>query len=345
MRIHKKKVLITGAAGFIGAALAQKLIKNDFDVVGVDNLNEYYDVKLKNDRLSEIKKTSINFTSSKWSFYGISIEDTNKLLQIFSKERPNIVVNLAAQAGVRYSLSNPSSFTKTNVVGFGNILENCIKFDIENLIYASSSSVYGGNKSLPYKETQSVDHPVSLYAATKKANEMMAHTYSHNFQLPATGLRFFTVYGPWGRPDMAPILFAKAISKGEFINVNNYGKMQRDFTYIDDIIEGVYRCCFKPATSDKNFDPLNPNPSSSYAPHRIFNIGCGNSVDLQYFIGIIEKYLGKKAKINLCPLPKGDVVATNADSSSLNLWIGFKPSTKIEDGIEKFLKWFKKYYY
>ena len=289
MSIHKKKVLITGAAGFIGAALAKKLIKNDFDVVGVDNLNEYYDVKLKNDRLFEIKKTSINFTSSKWSFYSNSIEDTNKLLEVFSKERPNIVVNLAAQAGVRYSLSNPSSFTKTNVVGFGNILENCIKYDIENLIYASSSSVYGGNKSLPYRETQSVDHPVSLYAATKKANEMMAHTYSHNYQLPATGLRFFTVYGPWGRPDMAPILFAKAISRGEFINVNNYGNMKRDFTYIDDIIEGIFRCCLKPATSDENFDPLNPNPSSSYAPHRIFNIGSSNSVDLKYFIRIIEK--------------------------------------------------------
>ena len=344
MSNNKKKILITGAAGFIGAALAEKLIKNNFDVVGVDNLNEYYDVKLKKDRLFEIKKTSINFPSNQWSFYSHSIEDTNKLLEVFSKERPNIVVNLAAQAGVRYSLSNPSSFTKTNVVGFGNILENCIKYDIENLIYASSSSVYGGNQSLPYRETQSVDHPVSLYAATKKANEMMAHTYSHNYQLPATGLRFFTVYGPWGRPDMAPILFAKAISRGEFINVNNHGNMKRDFTYIDDIIEGVYRCCLKPATSDENFNPFNPNPSSSYAPHRIFNIGSSNSTDLSYFIGLIEKYLEKKAKIKLCPLPKGDVVATNADSSSLNLWIGFKPSTKIEDGIEKFLKWFKKYY-
>ena len=344
MNTQRNKILITGAAGFIGAALSQKLIKKGFNIIGIDNLNTYYDVALKNNRLNEIDKVNKENNSNKWSFYNNDIEDFDEISNIFNTEKPNIVINLAAQAGVRYSLLNPKSFTYTNIVGFGNILENCREHKIDHLIYASSSSVYGGNKSLPYKETQSVNHPVSLYAATKKANELMAHTYSHNYNLPATGLRFFTVYGPWGRPDMAPIIFAKAISKGEVINVNNFGNMQRDFTYIDDIIEGVYRCILKPATAENNFDYLEPNPSTSYAPHRIFNIGSSNSINLLNFIEILERNLNKKAKMNLRPLPKGDVISTSADISALYEWVKFRPSTNIESGLKKFINWFNQYY-
>ena len=258
----KEKILITGTAGFIGAALSNKFLINGYNVVGLDNLNNYYDIGLKKSRLGNILVTSKNY-SAKWNFYNASIEDNNKLSEIFKSEKPDIVVNLAAHAGVRYSLTNPSCFTNTNLLGFGNILENCRQSKIKHLVYASSSSVYGGNELLPYNEKQPVNHPVSLYAATKKANELMAHTYSHNFNLSTTGLRFFTVYGPWGRPDMAPIIFAKAISEGKYINVNNYGDMKRDFTYIDDIIEGIFKCCLKPATPDISFDKINPNPSTS----------------------------------------------------------------------------------
>ncbi len=340
---NKEKILITGSAGFIGAALSKKFLINGYEVVGLDNLNDYYNTELKKARLNQISRKSKN-SSSKWIFYNSSIEDNNKLEDIFKAEKPDIVVNLAAHAGVRYSLTNPSSFTNTNLVGFGNILENCRKSKIKHLVFASSSSVYGGNELLPYNENQPVNHPASLYAATKKANELMAHSYSHNFNLSSTGLRFFTVYGQWGRPDMAPIIFAKAISEGKYINVNNYGDMQRDFIYIDDIIEGVFKCCLKPATPDIFFKRINPNPSTSYAPHRIFNIGSSRAINLKYFIELIEINLKTKAKLNLCPLPKGDVIATNADSSALYSWIGFKPTTKIEDGIKKFIDWFKYYY-
>ena len=339
----EKKILVTGAAGFIGAALIQKLLAEFFNVIGVDNLDEYGDINLKKSRLQEIKKKSEEY-NSKWKFYNDSINDLEKINRIFEIEKPTTVVNLAAQAGVRYSLTNPHCFNQTNIVGFGNILENCRLNNVEHLIYASSSSVYGGNKSLPYKENQSVNHPVSLYAATKKANELMAHTYSHNYNLPTTGLRFFTVYGPWGRPDMAPIIFAKAIYRGEEINVNNFGKMRRDFTYIDDIVEGIYRCCLKPATPELKFNTFKPNPSTSYAPYRIFNIGSDQSVELMTFIKIIENNLNKKAKMKLCPLPKGDIVATSADTSGLYEWVNFCPSTKIEVGMQKFLNWFKSYY-
>ena len=339
----KNKVLITGAAGFIGAALIQKLLAEGFDIVGLDNLDKYYDINLKKNRLKEIEKTSKKYIS-KWDFYNDSINDLARVNKVFEIERPTIVINLAANAGVRYSLTNPHCFNQTNIVGFGNILENCRLHKISHLIYASSSSVYGSNNSLPYKENQSVNHPVSIYAATKKANELMAHTYSHNYNLPTTGLRFFTVYGPWGRPDMAPVIFAKAISKGEEINVNNFGNMKRDFTYIDDIIEGIYRCCLKPATPDIKFDTLKPDPSTSYAPYRTFNIGSNQPIDLIEFIRIIEKNLNKKAKMNLCPLPKGDVVATSADTSALYKWVNFKPEINIEEGIEKFIKWFNSYY-
>ena len=343
MSINKEKILITGSAGFIGAALSIKFLMDGYDVVGLDNLNDYYDVKLKNSRLENILITSKNFPS-KWKFYNSCIEDNNKLKNIFKSENPDIVVNLAAHAGVRYSITNPSSFTNTNLLGFGNILENCRHSKIKHLVYASSSSVYGGNELLPYSEQQPVNHPVSLYAATKKANELMAHSYSHNFNLSTTGLRFFTVYGPWGRPDMAPMIFAKAIAEGDYINVNNFGDMKRDFTYIDDIVEGTFKCCLKPAVPDTSFDKSNPNPSTSYAPHRIFNIGSSRAINLKYFIELIENNLKKKAKVNLCPIPKGDVIATNSDSSALYSWIGFKPQIKIEDGMEKFLDWFKSYY-
>ena len=340
---NKEKILITGAAGFIGSALTNKFLNNGYDVIGIDNINNYYDIELKKTRLENIEKFSENLSST-WAFYNASIENSIRIEEIFNLQNPSIVVNLAAQAGVRYSLINPSSYTNTNLVGFGNILEACRKNNIKHLVYASSSSVYGGNEILPFNEKNSVDHPVSLYAATKKANELMAHTYSHNYNLPSTGLRFFTVYGPWGRPDMAPIIFAKAISEGRYINVNNYGKMRRDFTYIDDIIEGVFRCCLKPATPEIYFDKRKPDPSKSYAPHRIFNIGNNKAIDLEYFIEIIEKNLEKKAKKKLCPLPKGDVITTYADNSALYSWIGFKPSTSIEDGMKKFIKWFKSYY-
>ena len=340
---HKKtNILITGVAGFIGAAVAKKFIQQNFTVTGIDNLNNYYDKKLKEDRLDEIKRTAKE--SKNWKFYNISIENNEKLNEIFEISKPNFVINLAAQAGVRYSLINPEIYIKTNLVGFGNILENCRRYNIEHLVYASSSSVYGGNKKLPYCESQPVNHPLSLYAATKKSNELLAHTYSNNFNLKATGLRFFTVYGPWGRPDMAPIIFAKAIYKQEIINLNNFGNMSRDFTYIDDIVEGVYKCCLKPATKDNNFNPLQPTQETSFAPHRIFNIGGNSPIELFSFIEIIERFFNKKAILNLCELPDGDVISTAADTQALEKWIGFKPKISIHEGMDLFLKWFKEYY-
>jgi len=343
MNIENKKILITGVAGFIGAALAKELLKMGANIIGIDNLNNYYSRDLKLARLQEINKLCFN-KSHKWNFYEMSIEDNEVLKNIFKKENPHIVVNLAAYAGVRYSLINPSAYIKTNLEGFGNILENCRIFKVENLVYASSSSVYGGNISLPYKENQQVNHPVSLYAATKKANELLAHSYSHNFNLSTTGLRFFTVYGPWGRPDMAPMIFADSIINDKPIKVNNYGKMSRDFTYIDDIVEGVIRCCLKPAVENKKFDYINPDPATSKSPYRIFNIGNNRNIELLKFIEIIEDILGKKAKKILSPLPKGDVISTKADMTTLNNWINFTPKTKIEDGMNKFISWFKNYY-
>ena len=336
-------ILITGAAGFIGAELSKKFLKKGFKVIGIDNINNYYDKKLKKDRLKEIELIAESGSSS-WKFYKNSIEDLEKLKEIFESESPDIIVNLAAQAGVRYSLINPNSFIQSNITGFGNILEISREFNIKHLVYASSSSVYGGNKSLPYKESQTVNHPVSMYAATKISNELMAHTYSHLYKIPTTGLRFFTVYGPWGRPDMAPMIFAKAILNGKEIKVNNYGKMSRDFTYVDDIVEGIYKCCLKPATPSSLFDYHNPDPASSNAPYRIFNIGNERTVNLMDFIKIIEKNLGKKAKLSFCELPKGDVISTYADTNKLKKWINFKPNTTIEKGMELFLKWYVSYY-
>ena len=338
-----KNILVTGAAGFIGAALVKKLLLKDNNVVGYDNLNSYYDITLKKNRLEDIK---INSKESKgsWLFHHASIEEKKYLQNIFLKEKFDVVIHLAAQAGVRYSLENPSSYIQSNLVGFSNIMELCREYSIKNFIFASSSSVYGGNKNLPFTEEQTVDHPISLYAATKKANELIAHSYSHLYDLPCTGLRFFTVYGPWGRPDMAPMLFANAIVNKKPINVFNFGKMSRDFTYIDDIVEGIFRCIDKPATRNNNFDHLSPSVASSFAPYKIFNIGNSKPIELLYFIEILENELGIKAIKNLMPIQPGDVASTAANTTLLENWVDFKPSTTIEDGINKFVNWFRGYY-
>ena len=337
-----RTVLVTGAAGFIGAALSQRLLQRGDRVVGLDNLNDYYDPSLKQARLQQIEATA---PDGAWRFERLFLEDAQALLALFAEERPQVVLNLAAQAGVRYSLENPAAYIQSNLVGFGNLLEACRHHGTQNLVYASSSSVYGGNRNLPFHERQPVNHPVSLYAASKKANELMAHTYSHLYGLPATGLRFFTVYGPWGRPDMAPMLFARAILAGEPIKVFNHGKMQRDFTYIDDIVEGLVRCCDKPATPNKKFDSLQPDPATAAAPHRIFNIGNSQPTELLRFIEVMEEAFDRKAVKNFQPMQPGDVVATSADTSALENWIGFKPYTNIEDGIKSFAKWYLEFYF
>ena len=335
-------VLVTGAAGFIGAALVKALLSLDFKVVGIDNLNDYYSTSLKRARLTEIEKVSKN--EGEWTFLEISIEDDKLLSDIISRYSPNILVHLAAQAGVRYSITNPSAYIQSNLVGFANVLEGCRQNKIPHLIYASSSSVYGGNQNLPFYEEQAVNHPVSLYAATKKSNELMAHTYSHLYNLPTTGLRFFTVYGPWGRPDMAPMIFARSILNNEPIKVFNKGEMQRDFTYIDDVVKGIIRCCFKKASIDDNFNPLIPNPSTSSAPYRIFNIGNSTPIHLTYFIDLLEKNLGKKAIKDLQPMQPGDVVSTAAKMDLLNAWVDYKPTTSIESGIRLFSEWYLDYF-
>ena len=338
-----KKILVTGAAGFIGAALVIRLLEKGENVIGLDNLNAYYDPHLKESRLKEIQMVSGN-SSGSWTFYKSSLENDIDLRKIFCTHLPEVVINLAAQAGVRYSIDNPSSYIQSNLVGFSNLLEQCRNHSVGNLIFASSSSVYGGNKKLPFTESQSVDHPVSLYAATKKANELMAHSYSHLYGIPCIGLRFFTVYGPWGRPDMAPMIFAKSILNKEPINVFNYGKMKRDFTYIDDVVEGIYRCCKKPAFINEKFDVLKPDQSSSFAPYRIFNIGNSQPIELLRFIEILEDALGVKAIKNLRPMQPGDICSTAANTDLLESWVGFKPSTPIEIGVENFAKWYLKYY-
>ncbi len=334
-------VVVSGAAGFIGAALVQRLLAKGDRVIGIDNLNTYYDPALKHARLAQIDQSSFK---SSWAFHSIALEDGAALEELFRAEKPEVVVNLAAQAGVRYSLENPGAYIQANLVGFGHILERCRHHGVQHLVYASSSSVYGGNRNMPFYEQQPVNHPVSLYAATKKANELMAHTYSHLYGLPATGLRFFTVYGPWGRPDMAPMLFARAILAGEPIKVFNYGKMQRDFTYIDDIVEGVLRCCDKPATANSDFDSRNPDPATAAAPHRIFNIGNSQPIELMHFIELLEKSLGKQAVKDFQPMQPGDVVATAADTSALEAWVGFRPSTPIAEGVEWFAQWYRSFY-
>ena len=332
------KILVTGAAGFIGFHLANRLLKEDWEVVGIDNLNDYYDVDLKNARLDILQK------SENFNFHKVSLEDKEEVKKVFEIEKPEYVVNLAAQAGVRYSLTNPHAYTSSNIEGFLNILEGCRHNGVKHLIYASSSSVYGANKNMPFSVGDNVDHPVSLYAATKKANELMAHTYSHLYNIPTTGLRFFTVYGPWGRPDMALFLFTKAILEENPIDVFNHGMMKRDFTYIDDIVEGIYRLINHIPKPNNSWDALNPDPSFSKAPYKVFNIGNNQPVELNYFIESIEKALGKKAIKNLLPLQPGDVVETYANVDHLKDEVGFKPNTKIEDGIQSFVDWYRDYY-
>jgi len=333
-------VLVTGAAGFIGAAVCERLLERGERVVGLDNLNSYYDPSLKQARLDRLD----GIAASAWSFHRLDLADGEAMADLFAATKPRAVVNLAAQAGVRYSLENPAAYIQANLVGFGHILEGCRHHGVEHLVYASSSSVYGGNKAMPFAEGQPVNHPVSLYAASKKANELMAHTYSHLYGLPATGLRFFTVYGPWGRPDMAPMLFAKAILAGEPIKVFNNGQMRRDFTYIDDIVTGVIACLDKPATADPAFDAANPDPATSWAPHRVFNIGNAQPTELLHFIGVLEQALGRKAIQDFQPMQPGDVVATAADTSLLEAWVGFKPSTPIALGVERFARWYRQFY-
>ncbi|PWW31285.1 UDP-glucuronate 4-epimerase [Cytobacillus oceanisediminis] len=331
-------ILVTGSAGFIGFHVSKRLLKEGHKVIGLDNLNDYYDVSLKENRLS-ILTNDPNFSLVK-----IGLEEREKINKVFEDYNPRIVINLAAQAGVRYSLENPQAYIDSNIVGFTNILEACRHYKVEHLIYASSSSVYGANESLPFSVHDNVDHPISLYAASKKSNELMAHTYSHLFGLPTTGLRFFTVYGPWGRPDMALFLFTKAIINGEPIKVFNNGNMQRDFTYIDDIVESIYRLTKSPAKPNKEWSGMNPDPGTSYAPYRVYNIGNNSPVKLMDFIAAIEEKLGVNAKKEFLPLQAGDVPATYADVEDLFNEVDFRPKTSIKDGISNFIDWYKKYY-
>lgn len=331
------KILVTGAAGFIGMHVAQRLTQRGDTVVGIDNLNDYYAVQLKRDRLKVLEHPRFKFLPA-------DMADSLALNRIFSEEAFDSVVHLAAQAGVRYSLINPAAYIQSNLVGFGNLLENCRHHRIQHLVYASSSSVYGENARMPFSEHDNVDHPVSLYAATKKSNELMAHSYSHLYGLPTTGLRFFTVYGPWGRPDMSPILFATAIMQGEPIKVFNHGQMQRDFTYIDDIVEGVIRVLDVPARPDPAFDRALPDPAISSAPYRIYNIGNHQPVALLTFINILEQALGKTTIKEMLPMQPGDVPATYADIDGLRAAVGFAPSTTLDVGLAKFADWFRTYY-
>ena len=341
--LKDKKIFVTGAAGFIGFHLCKRLLKEGVNLCGFDNLNDYYRRELKNLRLKEILKEE--FKPQHWKFIKGELEDYKLLKENFSKFQPEIVIHLAAQAGVRYSITNPKSYISSNLVGFSNILECCKELKIKSLIYASSSSVYGGNTKIPFSEDDHVDHPVSLYAATKKSNELMAHAYSNLFNISMTGLRFFTVYGPWGRPDMAPMIFADAILRGIPIKIFNNGNMERDFTYIDDVVEGIYRCCNKPATAQNYLIETDESKSSSCAPHRVFNIGNGKPIHLLKFIEILEDSLGKKAIKTFLPMQPGDLKNTFADTSKLISWIDFRPATSIDHGIKNFSEWFKEYFY
>ena len=333
-----KPVLVTGAAGFIGAATAGKLLDHGLPVVGVDDLTPYYDVRLKEARLARLTGRD------GFRFERLDLADRPATAKLFSEQAPERVVHLAAQPGVRYSLENPAAYVDQNLVAFGNVLEGCRHARAAHLVFASSSSVYGGHTKMPFSEHDGVDHPVSLYAATKKANELMAHAYSHLFRLPTTGLRFFTVYGPWGRPDMAPMLFAKAIALGEPIDVYNHGEMRRDFTYVDDIVEGVLRVLARPPVPDPAWSPERPDPASSNAPYRIYNLGNSEPVELTRFIDVLERCLGKKAERRLLPLQPGDVVATFADTSALERDVGFRPHTPLEVGLEKMVAWYREFY-
>jgi UDP-glucuronate 4-epimerase len=332
------KVLVTGAAGFIGMHVSQRLLAAGVQVVGLDNLNDYYDPTLKEARLARLSEVK------GFSFVKLDVADRPGMAALFERERFDRVVHLAAQAGVRYSLQNPHAYVDANLVGFMNVLEGCRHGRVEHLVYASSSSVYGGNVKMPFSEHDPVEHPVSLYAATKKANELMAHTYSHLYALPTTGLRFFTVYGPWGRPDMAAFLFVDAILSGRPIDVFNHGDMKRDFTYVDDIVEGVVRLLDHPPAGDPSFDPMFPDPARSRAPYRVFNIGNSDPVPLMDFIGAIESALNASAEKRYLPLQDGDVPATFADTAELSELVGFKPGTDVRVGVKRFVDWYRGYY-
>lgn len=336
-------VLVTGSAGFIGFHLSKRLLERGTPVVGFDNVNPYYDPALKRARINQLHATAER-TGTPYQLIESDLDCRLAVEVAFETHKPQKVVNLAAQAGVRHSIENPSAYLQSNLVGFGNILEGCRHHGVEHLVYASSSSVYGGNTQLPFSERQSVNHPVSLYAATKKANELMAHTYSHLYGLPATGLRFFTVYGPWGRPDMALFLFTRAILAGEPIKVFNNGHMVRDFTYIDDIVESLVRLLDKPATPDMAFNSSNPDPATSWAPHRVFNIGNSNPTPLMDYIEAVEAALGITAIKEFLPMQSGDVPATSADTCALQAWTGFKPNTPVKEGVARFVAWYREFY-
>ena len=331
-------ILITGAAGFIGSTLALRLLERGDSVYGIDNLNDYYDVSLKEARLARCQ------AHGKFQFQRMDIADRAAMAQLFREQQFDAVMNLAAQAGVRYSIENPASYVDANLVGFANILEGCRHGGVKHLVFASSSSVYGANTKLPFSEHHNVDHPVSLYAATKKANELMAHSYAHLYGLSCTGLRFFTVYGPWGRPDMALFKFTKGILEGTPIPVFNEGKMIRDFTYIDDIVEGVVRVIDTPARPDPSWSGQEPDPATSYAPFRVFNIGNNQPVELLHYIRVLEQCLGKEAQMDLLPMQPGDVSATMADTAELEQAVGFRPATTVEEGVAKFVAWYQEYY-
>lgn len=346
------KILVTGMAGFIGFALGKALSDRGDEVIGYDNINDYYDVNLKYARLNELGFEKEKITQNKLiysskanlAFIKADLGDLETMKKLFESEKFDCVVNLAAQAGVRYSLINPHAYVNSNLAGFVNILECSRHNNIKNLVYASSSSVYGLNTNMPFNTHNSVNHPISLYAATKKSNELLAHTYSHLFDLPTTGLRFFTVYGPWGRPDMALFLFTDAAIKGKAIDVYNHGKMMRDFTFVDDIVNGIIKCVDNPAKFDPKFNPQNPDPAISSAPYKIYNIGNNNPVELMDYIKAIEKALGVEIKKNMLPIQPGDVPATFADVSDLVNDFGYKPNTPIEQGVAKFVEWYRKYY-
>ncbi len=332
------KTLVTGCAGFIGMHTALALLERGDEVVGIDNLNDYYDVSLKQARLGQLER----FKS--FRFEKLDIADRSALHAWWQREQPQRVVHLAAQAGVRHSISHPDAYVDSNLTGFGNVLEACRRHQVEHLVYASSSSVYGGNARLPFSEHDGADHPVSLYAATKRANELMAHAYSHLYRLPVTGLRFFTVYGPWGRPDIALFLFTRAMLAGEAIDIFNNGQLVRDFTYIDDIVQGVVRVLDKPAEPDAAFDPSQPDPATSTAPYRVFNIGNHQPTPLMDYVSALEKALGREARKNFLPMQAGDVRATFADVDALNEWVGFRPDTPVAQGVQRFADWYKSYY-
>lgn len=332
------KVLVTGVAGFIGARLAQVLLGRGDAVVGIDNLNDYYEPALKRARLALIDD------EERYEFIEADLADASAVSRVFDRHAFDAVVNLAAQAGVRYSIENPAVYLQSNIVGFGHVLEGCRRHGVGHLVFASSSSVYGANTRMPFSEHQNVDHPVSLYAASKKSNELLAHSYAHLFGLPCTGLRFFTVYGPWGRPDMAPIKFARGIAAGERISVFNGGEMARDFTYIDDIVEGVVRVLDRPAAPNDDWTGDEPDAATSRAPYRIYNIGNGSPVALMDFVGALEQALGREARIDFMPMQDGDVQATHADIARLNRDFGYRPSTPLSDGVARFVEWFRDYY-